>query len=116
MLLFVVIITKVCFTQTRIIKSLIPLQKEHFILMRPKVTYIGIQMENMLVYMNEEGVKQGINPFDHGAAYTDIMKTQALKKLFDRASKTLCGTKSFFKCINDIVYRGVGGKFIWIDF
>ena len=37
---------------------------------------LGIEM---LVYTNEEGVKQGINPFDHGAAYTDIMKTQALK-------------------------------------
>ena len=34
---------------------------------------------NMLVYTNMEGVRQGINPFDHGAAYTDIMKTQALK-------------------------------------
>lgn len=34
----------------------------------------------MLVYTNEEGVWQGINPFDHGAAYTDIMKTQALKQ------------------------------------
>lgn len=34
----------------------------------------------MLVYTNEEGIRQGINPFDHGAAYTDIMKTQALKQ------------------------------------
>lgn len=34
----------------------------------------------MIVYTNEEGVKQGINPFDHGSAYTDIMKTQALKQ------------------------------------
>ncbi len=34
----------------------------------------------MLVYTNEEGVRQGINPFDHGSAYTDIMKTQALKQ------------------------------------
>ena len=34
----------------------------------------------MLVYTNEEGVKAGINPFDNGAAYTDIMKTQALKQ------------------------------------
>lgn len=33
----------------------------------------------MLVYTNMDGVRQGINPFDHGAAYTDIMKTQALK-------------------------------------
>ena len=37
----------------------------------------------MLVYTNEEGVRQGINPFDHGAAYTDIMKTQALKQALD---------------------------------
>ena len=35
---------------------------------------LGIEM---IVYSNEEGIKQGINPFDHGAAYTDIMKTQA---------------------------------------
>ena len=34
----------------------------------------------MLVYTNPEGLAQGINPFDHGAAYTDIMKTQALKQ------------------------------------
>ncbi len=35
---------------------------------------------DMLVYTNEEGAKAGINPFDHGSAYTDIMKTQALKQ------------------------------------
>lgn len=34
----------------------------------------------MLVYTNEEGARAGINPFDHGSAYTDIMKTQALKQ------------------------------------
>ena len=33
----------------------------------------------LIVYKNEEGIRQGINPFDHGSAYTDIMKTQALK-------------------------------------
>ncbi len=38
----------------------------------------------MLEYINEEGVRQGINPFDHGAAYTDIMKTQALKDALDK--------------------------------
>lgn len=42
---------------------------------------LGIEM---LVYTNEEGVKQGINPFDHGAAYTDIMKTQALKQALNK--------------------------------
>jgi sulfate adenylyltransferase subunit 2 len=38
----------------------------------------------MLEYINEEGVAQGINPFDHGSAYTDIMKTQALKAALDK--------------------------------
>ena len=35
---------------------------------------------DLLVYTNQKGVRQGINPFDHGAVYTDIMKTQALKQ------------------------------------
>lgn len=39
---------------------------------------------DMLEYINEDGVKQGINPFDHGAAYTDIMKTQALKQALNK--------------------------------
>lgn len=42
---------------------------------------LGIEM---LEYINEEGVKQGINPFDHGASYTDIMKTQALKQALNK--------------------------------
>ncbi len=42
-----------------------------------KAKELGI---DMLVYTNEEGVKAGINPFDHGSSYTDIMKTQALKQ------------------------------------
>lgn len=42
---------------------------------------LGIEM---LEYINKEGVRQGINPFDHGAAYTDIMKTQALKQALDQ--------------------------------
>lgn len=41
---------------------------------------LGIEM---LVYTNMEGVKQGINPFEHGSAYTDIMKTQALRQALD---------------------------------
>ena len=41
---------------------------------------LGIEM---LVYTNMDGVKQGINPFNHGSAYTDIMKTQALKQALD---------------------------------
>ena len=42
---------------------------------------LGIEM---LEYINEDGVKQGINPFEHGAAYTDIMKTQALKQALNK--------------------------------
>lgn len=42
---------------------------------------LGIEM---LVYTNQEGVKAGINPFDHGSAYTDIMKTQALKQALSK--------------------------------
>ncbi len=39
---------------------------------------------DMIEYINEEGVAAGINPFDHGAAYTDIMKTQALKQALNK--------------------------------
>ncbi|OON96059.1 MAG: sulfate adenylyltransferase small subunit [Candidatus Epulonipiscioides saccharophilum] len=38
----------------------------------------------MLVYTNEEGIKNNINPFDYGSIYTDIMKTEALKKALDK--------------------------------
>lgn len=38
---------------------------------------------NMIEYINEDGLRKGINPFNHGAAYTDIMKTQALKNALD---------------------------------
>lgn len=34
----------------------------------------------MLEWKNEEGVRAGVNPFDYGSSYTDIMKTQALKQ------------------------------------
>ena len=39
---------------------------------------------DLLVYTNEQGVAENINPFDHGSAYTDIMKTQALKDALDK--------------------------------
>lgn len=38
----------------------------------------------MIEYINQEGVDQGINPFDHGSSYTDIMKTKALKQALDK--------------------------------
>jgi sulfate adenylyltransferase subunit 2 len=39
---------------------------------------------DMIVYTNEDAARHGINPFDHGAAYTDIMKTQALRDALDK--------------------------------
>ena len=45
-----------------------------------KVKKLGLDLR---VYTNQDGVKKGINPFDHGASYTDIMKTQALKDALD---------------------------------
>jgi sulfate adenylyltransferase subunit 2 len=39
---------------------------------------------NLLVHTNQDGLKMGINPFDHGSTtYTDVMKTQALKQALD---------------------------------
>lgn len=35
---------------------------------------------DLIVYTNSDGLRKGINPFDHGSVYTDIMKTDALKQ------------------------------------
>ncbi|WP_305043487.1 sulfate adenylyltransferase subunit CysD [Geoalkalibacter sp.] len=40
---------------------------------------------DLLVHINEEGVRQGIGPFSHGSAvHTDVMKTEALKQALDK--------------------------------
>ena len=40
---------------------------------------------DLLIYTNEEGVRQGISPFTHGSAlYTDVMKTEGLKQALDK--------------------------------
>jgi len=40
---------------------------------------------DLIVYVNEEGVAQGIGPFTHGSKkHTDVMKTEALKKALDK--------------------------------
>ena len=39
----------------------------------------------LLVHINEEGVKQGISPITHGSkVHTDIMKTESLKQALDK--------------------------------
>tara|TARA_R100000005_G_C5001623_1_gene208837 strand:+ start:3662 stop:4570 length:909 start_codon:yes stop_codon:yes gene_type:complete len=38
----------------------------------------------LLIHINQEGVKRGIGPFTHGSAlHTDVMKTEALKQALD---------------------------------
>jgi len=40
---------------------------------------------DLIVHINEEGVKMGVGPFSHGSAkHTDIMKTQGLKQALDK--------------------------------
>ncbi|MBK1622499.1 MULTISPECIES: sulfate adenylyltransferase subunit CysD [Afifella] len=38
----------------------------------------------LIVHVNQEGVAAGLNPFDHGANYTRVMKTEGLKQALDR--------------------------------
>ncbi|MBU5613654.1 sulfate adenylyltransferase subunit CysD [Geomonas azotofigens] len=39
----------------------------------------------LLVHVNEDGVKKGVSPFTHGSAlYTDVMKTEGLKQALDK--------------------------------
>src|SRR5919109_1565740 len=39
----------------------------------------------LIVYVNEEGRKKGINPITHGSkVHTDVMKTEALKQALDK--------------------------------
>ena len=45
------------------------------------VQRLGLEL---ITYTNEEGVARGISPFTHGSKiYTDVMKTEALRKLLD---------------------------------
>jgi len=40
---------------------------------------------DLIVHVNQDGVRQGINPFVHGSAvHTDVMKTQGLKQALDK--------------------------------
>ncbi len=39
----------------------------------------------LIIHINQEGVKQGIGPFTHGSKkHTDVMKTEALKQALDK--------------------------------
>jgi sulfate adenylyltransferase subunit 2 len=45
-----------------------------------RVRDLGLELHE---WINQDGIARGINPFDHGGAYTDIMKTEALKAALD---------------------------------
>lgn len=46
------------------------------------VEKLGLEL---LVYINQDGVEQGIGPFSHGSKkHTDVMKTDALKQALDK--------------------------------
>ncbi len=45
-----------------------------------RVKELGLEL---LVHSNQQGIDEGINPFDH-ARYTDIMKTDGLKQALDK--------------------------------
>jgi sulfate adenylyltransferase subunit 2 len=46
-----------------------------------RVKELGLEL---LVHINEDGVKAGVNPFDSGSRlHTDVMKTQGLKQALD---------------------------------
>jgi sulfate adenylyltransferase subunit 2 len=47
-----------------------------------KVKELGM---DLIVHINEDGVRQGINPFDSGSRiHTDVMKTQGLRQALDK--------------------------------
>jgi sulfate adenylyltransferase subunit 2 len=47
-----------------------------------RVRDLGLEL---IVYVNQDGVRRGIGPFSHGSAvHTDVMKTQALKQALDQ--------------------------------
>ncbi|WP_417451299.1 sulfate adenylyltransferase subunit CysD [Kordiimonas sp.] len=50
---------------------------------RDKLTKdLGLEL---IVHINEDGVRDGVGPFTHGSAYhTDVMKTQGLKQALDK--------------------------------
>lgn len=46
-----------------------------------KAKELGI---NVIVHTNWDAINEGINPFDHGPAFTDLLKTQALKDALNK--------------------------------
>lgn len=52
-------------------------------MLRFRDAYTQQKGHRVIVHTNQDGVARNINPFDHGASYTDIMKTEGLKQALD---------------------------------
>lgn len=46
-----------------------------------KMKELGLEL---IVHRNEKAIADGVTPFTHGGAYTDILKTQALREALDK--------------------------------
>lgn len=46
-----------------------------------RVKELGVEL---IVHTNEEALQQGINPFDHGPTYTDMLNTESLKQALNK--------------------------------
>ena len=60
---------------------------------------------DMIEYKNEEGLAADVNPFDYGASYTDIMKTQALKQALTKYGFT-AAFPEMWKLYNSQINKG----------
>ena len=65
----------------------------------------------MLEYINEEGVKNGINPFDHGSAYTEAQRIKGdVKKQIVNRAKEISGKPIVVRKdgLRYVIKRGAG--------
>ena len=85
----------------------------------------------MIEYINEDGVKQGVNPFDSGAAYTDIIKENieyeyllrdnsyqkdVIEEILNLIVETVSVKRKTVRIAGaDYPYEAVKGKFLKLD-
>ena len=67
---------------------------------------------DLIVHVNEEGVKAGVNPITSGSAvHTDVMKTQGLKQALDLYAQAQAAGRPFEVVIMDLTVPGaMGGR------
>jgi len=75
-----------------------------------QVKRLGLEL---IVHINQEGLRQGINPFTHGSrVHTDVMKTQALKQALDRHGfdAAFGGARRSLEELVEVAEEGGGGE------